>query len=91
MTWIMTWMLCSRSRNVGEITTMRPIVGLTPPRLATCTAKGQDIKRAAPHYLARTGIGFVPDDRRILAELTVWENGWVVSRSGRGILHKALN
>jgi ABC-type branched-subunit amino acid transport system ATPase component len=53
--------------------------------------KGQDIKGAAPHYLARTGIGFVPDDRRILAELTVWENGWEVSRSDRRILHKALN
>ena len=36
--------------------------------------KGRDITGWAPHRVARLGIGFVPEDRRIFAELTVWEN-----------------
>jgi branched-chain amino acid transport system ATP-binding protein len=36
----------------------------------------------APHRVARAGIGFVPEDRRIFAELTVWENLDVAGRAG---------
>jgi len=52
--------------------------------------KGQDIAGWPPHRVARAGIGFVPEDRRIFAELTVWENlevaGRVAARPGRWTL-----
>jgi branched-chain amino acid transport system ATP-binding protein len=67
--------------GMGKTTTMRSIMGLTPPAQGQVRFKGLDITRAAPHYLARTGIGFVPEDRRIFAELTVWENLAVAARS----------
>ena len=43
--------------------------------------KGKDITGCAPYRLARLGIGYVPEDRRIFAELTVWENLDVAARS----------
>jgi branched-chain amino acid transport system ATP-binding protein len=67
--------------GMGKTTTMRSIMGLTPPAHGRVRFKGQDITGVAPHYLARTGIGFVPEDRRIFAELTVWENLEVAARS----------
>src|SRR5262249_7912972 len=67
--------------GMGKTTTMRSIMGLTPPSHGRVRFKGQDITRAAPYHLARTGIGFVPEDRRIFAELTVWENLEVATRS----------
>jgi branched-chain amino acid transport system ATP-binding protein len=46
--------------------------------------KGRDITGWAPHRVARAGIGFVPEDRRIFADLTVWENLDVARRTARG-------
>jgi branched-chain amino acid transport system ATP-binding protein len=43
--------------------------------------KGGDITGSPPYRLARRGIGYVPEDRRIFAELTVWENLDVAARS----------
>jgi branched-chain amino acid transport system ATP-binding protein len=43
--------------------------------------KGKDITGSQPYRLARSGIGYVPEDRRIFAELTVWENLEVAARS----------
>jgi branched-chain amino acid transport system ATP-binding protein len=43
--------------------------------------KGKDITGSAPYRLARHGIGYVPEDRRIFAELSVWENLEVAARS----------
>src|SRR5262249_223843 len=67
--------------GMGKTTTMRSIMGVSPPADGQVRFKGQDITGAAPHHLARTGIGFVPEDRRIFAELTVWENLEVAARS----------
>jgi branched-chain amino acid transport system ATP-binding protein len=45
--------------------------------------KGTDIAGWSPHRVARAGIGFVPEDRRVFAELTVWENLDVAARAAR--------
>jgi branched-chain amino acid transport system ATP-binding protein len=76
--------VCLLGRNgVGKTTTMRSIMGLTPPRSGRVTWKDRDITGASPWDVARAGIGFVPEDRRIFADLTVWENLDVAAR-GRG-------
>ncbi len=49
-------------------------MGLTPPKEGTITFKDKDITGTQPYLLARMGIGYVPDDRRIFADLTVSEN-----------------
>jgi branched-chain amino acid transport system ATP-binding protein len=75
--------VCLLGRNgVGKSTTMRSIMGLTPPSSGRIAWKGQDITGWAPHRIARAGIGFVPEDRRIFAELSVWENLDVAGRAG---------
>jgi branched-chain amino acid transport system ATP-binding protein len=76
--------VCLLGRNgVGKTTTIRSIMGLTPPSAGRVTWKGADVTGWSPHRIARAGIGFVPEDRRIFADLTVWENLDVASR-GRG-------
>ncbi|HEY7648741.1 MAG TPA: ABC transporter ATP-binding protein [Methylomirabilota bacterium] len=60
--------------GVGKTTTMRSIMGLTPPQTGQITWHGQDITGWPPYQVARAGLGFVPEDRRIFAELTVLEN-----------------
>ena len=67
--------VCLLGRNgVGKTTTMRSVMGLLRPTSGRVVWKGTDIAGWAPHRVARAGIGFVPEDRRIFAELTVWEN-----------------
>jgi branched-chain amino acid transport system ATP-binding protein len=66
--------------GVGKTTTMRSIMGLTPPQTGQITWRGRDITGWPPYRVARAGIGFVPEDRRIFAELTVLENLDVATR-----------
>jgi branched-chain amino acid transport system ATP-binding protein len=74
--------VCLLGRNgVGKTTTIRSIMGLTPPSQGKVRFKGKDITGTQPYALARRGIGYVPEDRRIFAELTVWENLDVATRS----------
>jgi branched-chain amino acid transport system ATP-binding protein len=68
--------------GVGKTTTMRSIMGLTPPSSGRVMWKGRDIAHFGPHRICRLGIGFVPEDRRIFPELTVWENLDIARRSG---------
>jgi branched-chain amino acid transport system ATP-binding protein len=75
--------VCLLGRNgVGKTTTMRSVMGMTPPSSGRVVWKGRDITGSTPHQVARAGIGFVPEDRRIFAELTVWENLDVAARAG---------
>ncbi len=77
--------VCLLGRNgVGKTTTMRSIIGLTPPRRGRVVWKGRDVTGRAPYQIARAGIGFIPEDRRIFADLTVWENLDVASRARDG-------
>jgi branched-chain amino acid transport system ATP-binding protein len=67
--------VCLLGRNgVGKTTTMRSIMGLTPPSRGRVEWKGRDITGLSPFQVAKLGIGFVPEDRRIFADLTVLEN-----------------
>ena len=60
--------------GVGKSTTLKTIMGLVRPADGRITLEGRDISRLAPHRLARLGIGYVPEDRRIFRLLTVTEN-----------------
>ena len=67
--------VCLLGRNgAGKSTTMRSIMGLTPPKEGTIRFKGKTIKGKKPYQLARQGIGYVPDNRRVFADLTVGDN-----------------
>ena len=82
--------VCLLGRNgAGKTTTVRSIIGLTPPRGGRITLRGRDLAGLPPFRIARLGIGFVPEDRRIFSELTVLENlrvgarrnGWTIERA----------
>ena len=60
--------------GAGKSTTMRAIMGLTTRRAAALNFDGADISREASYEIARRGLGFVPEDRRIFTDLTVEEN-----------------
>lgn len=60
--------------GVGKTTTLRSIMGLTPPHSGSILWKGQELIGKQPYQIANLGIGFVPEDRRIFSDLTVWEN-----------------
>ena len=67
--------VCLLGRNgVGKTTTLRSIMGLTPPNRGRVEWKGRDITAKRPYQMARLGIGFVPEDRRIFSDLSVSEN-----------------
>jgi branched-chain amino acid transport system ATP-binding protein len=69
--------------GVGKSTTIRSIMGLTPPRQGRVMWKGRDIARLPSYRVCQAGIGFVPEDRRIFPELTVWENLDIARRPAR--------
>jgi branched-chain amino acid transport system ATP-binding protein len=74
--------VCLLGRNgAGKTTTVRSIVGLTPPRDGAITLRGRDIVGLPPFRIARLGIGFVPEDRRVFPNLTVHENLEVARRT----------
>lgn len=60
--------------GAGKTTTLRSIMGLTPPRSGSIQFNGSEIAGHQPFEIARLGIGYVPDDRRIFPDLTVEEN-----------------
>ncbi|MFH0995103.1 MAG: ABC transporter ATP-binding protein [Pseudomonadota bacterium] len=73
--------VCLLGRNgAGKSTTMRSIMGLIPPQNGTIRFKGLTCTGQKPYLLARMGMGFVPDDRRVFADLTVGENLEIVQR-----------
>jgi branched-chain amino acid transport system ATP-binding protein len=78
--------VCLLGRNgAGKTTTMKSIIGLTPPRQGSIRFKGEETTSKAPYLLARKGIGYVPDDRRIFVDLTVGENLEVAMRKNTDI------
>jgi branched-chain amino acid transport system ATP-binding protein len=62
------------ANGAGKTTTLRSILGLTPPRRGAIRFDGEEVTREATHKIARRGIGWVPDDRRIFPTLTVARN-----------------
>ncbi|MEJ8574504.1 ABC transporter ATP-binding protein [Microbaculum marinum] len=72
--------------GMGKTTTVRSLLGLTPPRAGRITFEGRDVAGLAPHRIGRLGIGLVPEGRQIFPTLTVRENLLATSanRSGSG-------
>jgi len=68
--------------GAGKSTTMKSIMGLTPPKEGKILFKGEEITGEKPFKLFRKGIGYVPDDRRVFADLSVDDNLEIVFRRG---------
>jgi len=67
--------VCLLGRNgVGKTTTLRSIMGLTPARNGRILFKGIDFAKKLSFQVAQLGIGYMPDDRRIFPDLTLFEN-----------------
>ena len=60
--------------GAGKTTTVKTIMGILSPQSGTITLKGKNIVGLPSHEIARQGVGFVPEDRRIFPSLTVLEN-----------------
>ncbi len=60
--------------GVGKTTTLRSIMGLTAPKSGKVTFRGEDITGKEAFRVAKMGLGFVPEERRIFPDLTVIEN-----------------
>ena len=76
--------VCLLGRNgVGKSTVMRSIMGLNPPSQGRVSWKDTAITGWRADRIARAGIGYVPEDRRVFGELSVQENLEVASRAAR--------
>jgi len=60
--------------GAGKSTTLKALMALIPQRSGMVRFLGEDISRLKPFEIARRGLGFVPEDRRIFSDLTVLEN-----------------
>lgn len=60
--------------GAGKTTTMKSIMQLVVPRRGRVSFLGRDITGMAPHKVAKMGLGYVPEERRIFSDLTVMEN-----------------
>jgi len=73
--------VCLLGRNgAGKTTTFRSIIGLTPPKKGSIKFRDKEIIGKPPYRIAKMGIGFVPDTRRIFPDLTVRQNILVARR-----------
>jgi len=84
--------------GVGKSTTLKTIMGLVLPSQGQVMLEGAPITGLAPHRLARLGIGYVPEDRRIFRALTVMENlrtgldrAGVTEEKRKALLEKAFS
>jgi branched-chain amino acid transport system ATP-binding protein len=68
--------------GMGKTTTIRSIMGLTPPRQGSIRFDGAEIAGMAPEKIARAGIGLVPQGRMIFPSLSVTENLTMAARTG---------
>jgi branched-chain amino acid transport system ATP-binding protein len=76
--------LALMGRNgAGKSTTMKAVMGLVPPQAGRITFEGHTIVGREPFEIARLGIGYVPEERRVFSELSVMENLSVAQRPKR--------
>jgi branched-chain amino acid transport system ATP-binding protein len=69
--------------GMGKTTTVRSIMGMTPPHGGSITFDGKELRGMAPFRIARLGLGLVPEGRGIFSSLTVWENLTATAARGR--------
>lgn len=69
--------------GMGKTTTVRSIFGLLKPRGGRVSIDGVDVTGAAPHRIARLGMGLVPEGRLIFPDLSVQENLQATARAGK--------
>jgi branched-chain amino acid transport system ATP-binding protein len=72
--------------GAGKSTTLKSIIGLVRPSAGRVVCHGIDVAGWEPHRIARVGIGYVPEERRVFADLTVAENLLVGRRKPRDAL-----
>ncbi|VXC72279.1 leucine/isoleucine/valine transporter subunit; ATP-binding component of ABC superfamily [Burkholderia sp. 8Y] len=60
--------------GAGKSTTMKAVMGLLPRVTGTVEFMGESVSGMAPYRIARKGLGYVPEDRRVFGDLTVMEN-----------------
>jgi branched-chain amino acid transport system ATP-binding protein len=60
--------------GAGKSTTLKALMGMLAKRKGAVSFLGRDVSRAEPHEVARLGLGYVPEDRRVFGDLTVMEN-----------------
>jgi branched-chain amino acid transport system ATP-binding protein len=60
--------------GAGKSTTLKSVMGLIERKTGAISFAGEDISHVRPHEIARLGLGYVPEDRRIFTDLTVAEN-----------------
>jgi len=60
--------------GAGKSTTLKALMGMLAKRKGSVSFLGHDVSRREPHEIARLGMGYVPEDRRVFADLTVMEN-----------------
>jgi branched-chain amino acid transport system ATP-binding protein len=68
--------------GAGKTTTLRSILGLTPPRTGSVRLNGRELRGLAPHAIARLGVGYVPEGRRMFKNLSTLENLQLAERAG---------
>lgn len=69
--------------GMGKSTTLKSIMGLLKPKSGSIVFKGRDIAGFLPYKVARAGIGYVPEERRIFPELTVLDNLQIGIKGGK--------
>src|SRR5207342_3135394 len=71
------------ANGAGKTTTLRSILGLTRARRGRVVFDGRDVTDLQTHVIARAGVGWVPDDRRVFPALTVARNLAIARKSTR--------
>jgi branched-chain amino acid transport system ATP-binding protein len=77
--------------GMGKTTTVRSIIGFTPPRSGSVAFRGNEIQGLPPYKICQMGLALVPQGRRIWSKLSVKENLLIGARSGRWNLEKVYS
>jgi branched-chain amino acid transport system ATP-binding protein len=68
--------------GAGKSTTLKAIAGIAPPARGMVRVLGKAVQGRKPHFIARTGLGFVPEDRQVFPEHSVEDNLLIAAKKG---------